>query len=61
MGPAGLQGPMVLSMRNQIFRQMLIEQPPYLYRQLFPKSLWRIGVPHKKSVYLTFDDGQFQR
>jgi peptidoglycan/xylan/chitin deacetylase (PgdA/CDA1 family) len=48
---------MVLSMRNQIFRQMLIEQPPYLYRQLFPKSLWRIGVPHKKSVYLTFDDG----
>ena len=44
-------------MRNQKFRQMLIEQPPCLYRLLFPKSLWRISVPHQKSVYLTFDDG----
>ena len=36
---------------------MLIEQPPFLYRILFSRSLWRIKVPHKKTVYLTFDDG----
>lgn len=36
---------------------MLIEQPPFLYRILFPGSLWRIKVPHQKTVYLTFDDG----
>ena len=38
---------------------MLIEQPPWIYRWLFPGSIWRIpaaeGKP--KSVYLTFDDG----
>ncbi len=36
---------------------MLIEQPPILYRLLFPESLWRIRVPAQKTVYLTFDDG----
>lgn len=37
---------------------MLIEQPPLLYRLLFPEAIWRIK--RKKSspvVYLTFDDG----
>ncbi len=36
---------------------MLIEQPPKLYRMLFPKSIWRIPVENKKMAYLTFDDG----
>lgn len=36
---------------------MLIEQPPMLYRALYPDSIWRIPVPNKKCVYLTFDDG----
>ncbi|MDR0421667.1 MAG: polysaccharide deacetylase family protein [Proteiniphilum sp.] len=36
---------------------MLIEQPPYLYRILFPEACWRISVPGLKTVYLTFDDG----
>jgi peptidoglycan/xylan/chitin deacetylase (PgdA/CDA1 family) len=36
---------------------MLIEQPPYLYRILFPEARWRISIPGKKTVYLTFDDG----
>lgn len=36
---------------------MLIEQPPLFYRWLFPRALWRIKVPHAKTVYLTFDDG----
>lgn len=35
---------------------MLIEQPPFLYRMMFPETVWRI--PGKeKTVYLTFDDG----
>lgn len=35
---------------------MFIEQPPWLYRVLFPGVIWRI--PGKsKCVYLTFDDG----
>lgn len=35
---------------------MFIEQPPWLYRILFPGAEWRI--PGKeKSIYLTFDDG----
>ncbi|MCD7711938.1 MAG: polysaccharide deacetylase family protein [Firmicutes bacterium] len=35
---------------------MFIEQPPWIYRVLFPWAIWRI--PSKeKSVYLTFDDG----
>lgn len=36
---------------------MLIEQPPLLYRLLYPKAIWRIPVPNKKTAYLTFDDG----
>jgi peptidoglycan/xylan/chitin deacetylase (PgdA/CDA1 family) len=38
---------------------MLIEQPPRIYRWLFPGAFWRIPAPEgqKKSVYLTFDDG----
>lgn len=36
---------------------MIIEQPPKLYRMLFPKSIWRIQKEGKKMVYLTFDDG----
>lgn len=36
---------------------MLIEQPPILYRLLFPEARWRIMVPGQKTVYLTFDDG----
>lgn len=39
---------------------MLIEQPPRLYRLLFPKATWRMPTLDKtgqKSVYLTFDDG----
>lgn len=48
---------MTLSMRNSIPIHMLIEQPPFLYRLLFPRSRWRIKVPLHKTVYLTFDDG----
>ena len=36
---------------------MLIEQPPFLYRALYPRALWRLKVPFQKTVYLTFDDG----
>ena len=36
---------------------MIIEQPPILYRALYPGSIWRIPVEGEKSVYLTFDDG----
>ena len=35
---------------------MFIEQPPLLYRVLFPGAIWRIPSS-KKCVYLTFDDG----
>ena len=35
---------------------MLIEQPPYMYRMLYPETIWRIPRKHK-TVYLTFDDG----
>jgi len=35
---------------------MLIEQPPFLYRILFPGAVWRIDRS-KKQVFLTFDDG----
>ncbi|MDY5119958.1 MAG: polysaccharide deacetylase family protein, partial [Muribaculaceae bacterium] len=35
---------------------MFIEQPPLLYRMLFPEGVWRI-TKKKKCVYLTFDDG----
>lgn len=37
---------------------MLIEQPPLLYRLLFPEAIWRIKPRSgKPTVYLTFDDG----
>ena len=36
---------------------MLIEQPPLLYRLLFPEAIWRIKKRGSKVVYLTFDDG----
>lgn len=35
-----------------------IEQPPLLYRLLFPEALWRIKRRGKRpGIYLTFDDG----
>lgn len=37
---------------------MLIEQPPLLYRLLFPEAVWRLKRRGKRPVvYLTFDDG----
>lgn len=36
---------------------MIIEQPPLLYRLLFPEAIWRIKRKHRKVVFLTFDDG----
>lgn len=36
---------------------MLIEQPPLLYRILFPEAIWRIKRKKQRVVYLTFDDG----
>lgn len=36
---------------------MFIEQPPTLYRLLFPEAIWRIKRPGVKAAYLTFDDG----
>ncbi len=37
---------------------MLIEQPPLLYRLLFPEAVWRIKRRGDRPVvYLTFDDG----
>lgn len=36
---------------------MLIEQPPLLYRLLFPEAIWRVKRRGRKMVYLTFDDG----
>ncbi len=37
---------------------MLIEQPPLLYRLLFPEAIWRIKRKSERPVvYLTFDDG----
>ena len=35
---------------------MFIEQPPRIFRWFYPHALWRIE-PHRKAVYLTFDDG----
>ena len=35
----------------------LIEQPPLLYRLLFPEALWRLRRRGRKQVFLTFDDG----
>lgn len=36
---------------------MFIEQPPLLYRLLFPGGVWRLPVENEKVIYLTFDDG----
>ena len=37
---------------------MLIEQPPLLYRLLFPEALWRLKRRGgRKVAYITFDDG----
>ena len=35
----------------------LVEQPPLLYRLLFPEAIWRLKVKGRKVAYLTFDDG----
>jgi peptidoglycan/xylan/chitin deacetylase (PgdA/CDA1 family) len=35
---------------------MFIEQPPWIYRALFPGAIWRLPDV-EKCVYLTFDDG----
>lgn len=36
---------------------MFIEQPPLLYRLLFPEAMWRLKRHRRRVVYLTFDDG----
>ena len=36
---------------------MLIEQPPVIYRRLFPEAIWRLKKHGEKMVFLTFDDG----
>lgn len=36
---------------------MFIEQPPLLYRLLFPEAIWRINRAGAATVYITFDDG----
>lgn len=36
---------------------MFIEQPPFIYRMLFPGAFWRKPVEGEKTIYLTFDDG----
>lgn len=36
---------------------MFIEQPPLLYRLLFPEAIWRVKHKNRKVVYLSFDDG----
>jgi len=35
---------------------MLIEQPPKVFRSLFPGVIWRLPQ-EEKTIYLTFDDG----
>lgn len=35
----------------------LVEQPPLLYRLLFPEAIWRIKKKGKRTAYITFDDG----
>lgn len=35
----------------------LVEQPPLLYRLLFPEALWRIKKKGTRTAFLTFDDG----
>ncbi len=35
---------------------MILEQPSFWLRWLFPKAIWRMNK-HERAVYLTFDDG----
>ena len=35
---------------------MFIEQPPWLFRALYPQAILRMD-PNERAVYLTFDDG----
>lgn len=35
---------------------MFIEQPPQIFRALYPQAIFRMD-PNEKAVYLTFDDG----
>lgn len=35
----------------------LIEQPPLIYRILFPEAIWRIKYKERKVAFVTFDDG----
>lgn len=35
---------------------MFIEQPPKVFRALYPGAIWRMD-PKERAVYLTFDDG----
>lgn len=35
---------------------MIIEQPPLLFRMLFPETVWRMHR-RRRTVFLTFDDG----
>lgn len=46
-----------MKIRLFITQIMLIEQPPRIYRMLFPGALWRKPVEGQKTIYLTFDDG----
>ena len=36
---------------------MFIEQPPLIYRILFPEAIWRLKRGGSKKVFITFDDG----
>lgn len=38
------------------YLSVLIEQPPFLLRWIYPKAIWRMDSK-EKAVYLTFDDG----
>lgn len=35
---------------------MIIEQPAFFLRWLYPRAIWRMNK-HERAVYLTFDDG----
>lgn len=48
---------MKLTKTAVLILDMLIEQPPKLYRLLYPKTIWRKPIQDEKVVYLTFDDG----
>ena len=38
-------------------RAKWIEQPPLIYRLIYPEAWWRLKRRGRKVVYLTFDDG----